>query len=148
MHGATHLPHLLFLFPGSTALHLATISCQPQCVKVLLQVRATPWYYSCEGKKWIQGFLTLSWSHKQYLIKYTHLITNMRACNNLFINSQHLFNIYYVQAPHLMLPLRAGHKVELPVNMHILSTATGRATSKTNCCDGDGWAEGGQRFSN
>lgn len=31
-----------FLFPGSTALHLATISCQPQCVKVLLQVRAAP----------------------------------------------------------------------------------------------------------
>lgn len=31
-----------FLFLGSTALHLATISCQPQCVKVLLQVRETP----------------------------------------------------------------------------------------------------------
>lgn len=37
--GPPTLPHSFFLFPGSTALHLATISCQPQCVKVLLQVR-------------------------------------------------------------------------------------------------------------
>lgn len=52
----------------------------------------------------------------------------------MIINSlihKHLFNTYYVQVLHLMLPLRAGHKVELAgtdcpaVNMHVLSPAIG-----------------------
>lgn len=81
-----HLP--LFLFPGSTALHLATISCQPQCVKVLLQVRATSQYCFREGKKGAQNLLTWSCSHMQSLVKWTALIPSKRGGNPVLINSQ------------------------------------------------------------
>ncbi|XP_006730213.1 ankyrin repeat domain-containing protein 35 [Leptonychotes weddellii] len=68
---------------GSTALHLATISCQPQCVKVLLQVRATSQYCSYEGKKGAQNLLTWSCSHMQSLVKWTALIPSKRSGQGL-----------------------------------------------------------------
>lgn len=137
-------PSPLFLFPGSTALHLATISCQPQCVKVLLQVRATPRYYSCERKKWTQRLLCLevtsnTWSNVPLSSPISELVILYSLIH------EHVFNSCCVQAPWFMLSLGAGHPAEDPgwawlsVTTYILSSA------KTNCCD-DGQAEEGGGF--
>lgn len=150
--GPPTLPLPFFHFPGSTALHSATISCQPQCVKVLLQVRAISDTTPVKGRRGpgdallclvltsnIWSNVPLSFPIRELVITYS-------------LVRQHLFNTCYVQTPCLMLPLRACRKAALPgtdcqsVNMHVLSSATGRGTAETNCCD-DGLVEGWQRCS-